>query len=735
MRLRSYIYVTYGIAGFIVVAALIAVLALVSKESVTIDSVARNHAIYRDLTKINFLLLKDVPADPTSVIDLTSRQVAQISDAARIDNHYVLSRQLLDLTESVSAWRELTEIGFNEATQRRMVFQVRLQVMEALTATTDILAKSQYQLNEVNRYLRFVAVGTMAGMLGLILVVGWMLRRRIIGPLREFTENLSTFSPEAGFVVQLKTRVQEFQEMHNAFLKLNRRLDTAFREIRERQAKYSSLFYNSVYGVITLDAQGRISAANTAANKMLGCHEAELLGVEIGRFLTDNEPGNVPASVDAPVREATMRRFDDTAFPAEYARNALIIEGATEMSVLVFRDVSDRKQAEEERRRLEAQLLRAEKMTTVSTLAGGMAHDLNNILTPIINYAELLLEEDTTKEETTTYATGIVTAGHRAADLVKHILTFSRQTKPDARTVALAPLVEEALRLIRSTAPANIEIVTYIDKRCPPTFIDPTQIHQVLANLCVNAVHAMRKTGGVLTVSLETVSAGAVTAQVQTKQREGEYLRISVTDTGPGMDEEALKRVFDPYFTTKEQGEGTGLGLSTAHGIVAAHGGELAVLSSPGTGTTFHVYLPVREAVASALDVHKAPSRGHGEHILVVDDEGAITDVVGRMLRRMGYQPTLLNDGRKAMEVFTESPDAFDLVITDHLMPGMTGNALAEKLLQARADLPIILMTGVIDTQSAEILDQVGIRRLLLKPVTKDTLGKAIRLALDAAAP
>lgn len=735
MKLRSYINITYGIAGIIVAVAMVAIFTLVSREALTIDGVARNRAIYHDLSNLNFLLLNDVPADPTSTIDLLSKHAANLRVEAQIDNDYVLTGHLFELAESADAWRELAARRATEAARARMIFQVRLHIHESLSAATNILTRAEYRLDEINRQLQFVAIGIMAGMLCLIVVVGSMLRRQVTGPLREFTQNLSAFSPEAGFPVPPKTRIREFQELHNAFEKLNRRLGAAFHEIEEREAKYSSLFYNSAHGVITLDATGRISAANTAAYEMLGCHEAELLGAGIGEYLTEDEPENTAISANSPVREATMRCFDGTAFPAEFTRNAFTTRREAQMSVLVFRDISDRKQAREERRRLEAQLLHAEKLNTVGTLAGGMAHDLNNILTPIINYADLLLDGDATKEEVATFAAEIVTAGHRAADLVKQILTFSRQTKPDARTTALAPLIEETLKLIRSTAPANIEIVTHIDEQSPPAFIDPTQIHQVLMNLCVNAVHAMGRTGGVLTVSLDTVPADTITARIQSKQHEGEYLRVSVTDTGHGIDEETRKRIFDPFFTTKELGEGTGLGLSTVHGIVMAHGGEITVPTGPGAGTAFHVFLPVREAVPSVLDVARAPVRGDGQHILVIDDERSITDVVGRMLRRMGYQTTLLNDGARALEVFTSSPDVFDMVITDHLMPRMTGITLAEKILEARANLPIILMTGLLDTKSTKMLKQVGIERFLLKPVTKDSLGNAVHLALESVAP
>ena len=378
----------------------------------------------------------------------------------------------------------------------------------------------------------------------------------------------------------------------------------------------------------------------------------------------------------------------------------------------------------------EEKLVRAQKIETVGTLARGIAHDVNNILTPIINYADLILETDVKEKKIKEWASKILISAQRAADLIQQIQTFSRQASPKPQLLSLAPLIKETLKLMRSSTPKTIQFVTEIDPQCALASIDPTQVHQVMMNLCVNAVHAMEDNDGVLTIALSPVHLDEGMALSFQNLKEGDYIRLSVHDTGHGIDRETRQKIFDPFFTTKEQGKGTGLGLSTVYGIVTAHGGEIAVYSEPDEGTTFFVYLPAHQEGLSTPTAKEAPVQGGQERVLVVDDEEDNTASIGEVLTRLGYEATLFNDSEMALAAFTATPGAFDLVITDQSMPKMTGKVLAEKLLAIQPDFPVLMMTGYGETEVGQNLNGTGIRGVIFKPLSKVKLDKAIRSAL-----
>ncbi|MBI5380646.1 MAG: response regulator [Opitutae bacterium] len=399
-------------------------------------------------------------------------------------------------------------------------------------------------------------------------------------------------------------------------------------------------------------------------------------------------------------------------------------------------DITARKQSEEARARLESHLRQAQKMEAVGTLAGGIAHDFNNILGAIVCFTELAKEDTQDREEVQDALDNVLKGTDRAKDLVRQILTFSRQTKQERKPLAVHFVVKEALKLLRSTLPASIEIIPHLPAAAPLALADPTQIHQIMMNLCTNAAHAMRNTNGVLEVTLEPFVADEEFTHQHPDMVAGLYLKLSVSDTGHGMDEETLKHIFDPFFTTKGPGEGTGLGLAVVHGIVKDHEGTIDVYSQPGKGTVFHLYFPAL-AAQEALPGTPLPSapHGHGERILVVDNEPVLCIGAERILKRLGYQPTAVTDPKRALRLFFNEPQAFQLVLTDLSMPGLSGIDLATAILQMRPDLPVILTTGFNGSITMEDIHNVGIREMLLKPLSTALLGQAIARHLPPPAP
>jgi PAS domain S-box-containing protein len=386
-------------------------------------------------------------------------------------------------------------------------------------------------------------------------------------------------------------------------------------------------------------------------------------------------------------------------------------------------DVSDRK-------RLEKELRQAQKMEAIGTLAGGIAHDFNNILAAILGYGEMALEEVPPGSLARHDLEQVMDAGRRASALVQQILAFSRQGEVEFIPVQIQHVIKEALRLLRASLPASIEIKTAIDNQCPVVNADPTQIHQVLMNLCTNAKQAMGHGGGVLTVSLGQVTLPLAQGP-ELGLEPGPYLELLVSDTGSGMDEAVKARIFDPFFSTKPPGQGTGLGLSVVHGIVKGHGGLIMVESGPGQGAVFRIYLPVsRREPAFEPPAPAVLSRGT-ERIMVVDDEELLAEIIQRSLAKLGYQVTKFTDSCAALAAWRRQSEAYDLIITDMTMPQMSGADLARQILAERPQTPLIICTGfseVIDEAQAKAL---GVREFILKPVVSDELARVVRKVLD----
>jgi two-component system, cell cycle sensor histidine kinase and response regulator CckA len=394
--------------------------------------------------------------------------------------------------------------------------------------------------------------------------------------------------------------------------------------------------------------------------------------------------------------------------------------GKIDSVVAIARDATDKL-------KLEKQLRHAMKMEAIGTLAGGIAHDFNNVLTPIMGYSEIIrlhmLREGEGKKEIIGYIDGILKAARRARRLVEQILTFSRSSEQRESLQYVHPIVKEVMKLIRTTLPSTIEIRQDIDEHCGMVSVDPVQIHQILINLCTNASSAMSGSRGVLTVRL---------AKAKKRNDDREWLELSVTDTGCGIKAEIRDRIFEPYFTTKEKGQGTGMGLAMVHGIISRQGGQMEVESEAGHGATFRIFLPVsKESTSFDQVVNTEELVGGGERILLVDDEEQVVAVTSELLESLGYKVTGRTSARESLLLFSKSYYEFDLIITDLTMPYLTGLELCKKFKGIRPDIPVILFTGYLEELSTDAATEAGVDAFFMKPVSFKEMAKIVRKTLD----
>ena len=406
-------------------------------------------------------------------------------------------------------------------------------------------------------------------------------------------------------------------------------------------------------------------------------------------------------------------------------------ENSWERVFISVYDLTERIEAEKEKKDLGRQLRQAQKMEAVGTLAGGIAHDFNNILSAVIGFTEMAMEDAPPDSALTYNMEQVLQAGLRAKHLVQQILAFSRQSEHEMKPVQLDRIIKEACALLRASLPTTIDIRTDIRTAA---FImgDPTQMHQVLMNLGTNAGHAMRDRGGRLVVMLREATLEEVREKGLPRMDAEAYLQLVVQDTGQGIPPTIMDRIFDPFFTTKEHTEGTGMGLSVAHGIIKSHGGLIDVESQVGRGTTFHIYLPKIMPRAKAHQHNALPLPSGSERVLLVDDETMLVDMGRQVLTRLGYQVTACTNSVEALQHFQKDPAAFDLVITDMTMPHLTGKELATALLKIKPALPIILCTGFSETITEETAKRIGIKAFILKPIVMSDLAETMRKVLDS---
>ncbi len=504
----------------------------------------------------------------------------------------------------------------------------------------------------------------------------------------------------------------------------------------ESEQLYRTLSEKSLAGVMVIQ-DWKVVYSNPSAAQIAGYSLQEVVGKTLYEFVYPEDMQDLVA-----VTREMLRGLRTAPFEFRFMTKKGEVRWLMEtLSSIVFNgkqailvngiDVTEERKAEEERLRLEDQVRQAQKMEAIGTLAGGIAHDFNNILGAISGYAELGLEKAPEGSRVRRYLSQIFEASRRAVDLVSQILEFSRQSESEPRRLRMRPLTKEVLRLLRATIPRTIEIRRKIDAESDMVLADPAQIHQLVLNLCTNAYHAMQEKGGVLTVELvnEQLSRNF---RISHQLKPGNYLKLTIQDTGAGIAPEHLDKIFDPFFTTKKPGEGTGLGLSVVHGIVKKHRGTITVESRPGEGSTFKVYLPtLPEIEARAATENDGPVPKGSEHVLFVDDEFMLAQMMKDLLEGLGYRVTAKTNSVDALETFRSNPDEFDLVITDYTMPEMTGIGLAREIIGIRPQMPVILCTGFSQFITPEVAKSAGIREFILKPIIKRDIAATIRSVLN----
>ncbi len=510
----------------------------------------------------------------------------------------------------------------------------------------------------------------------------------------------------------------------------------AVNALGESEEKYRTIIENMEEGYYEVDHKGNMTLFNDSMARILDCAPEQLSGMNYHRFVGRSvvkEVREIFSGVYFSRRQAQVaewklvRRNGDERIIEASVAPVNSSDGKFRGFRGIVRDVTDRKFLEE-------QLRQAAKMEAIGTLASGIAHDFNNILFVIMGYCELALEEVPKTGQLYLSLQQMLFATERAKDLVDQILTFSRQKSQQKRIICITPIVKETLKFLRASIPRTVAVRERIKTVEETVLADPTQIHQILMNLCTNAAHAMREAGGTLEVVLDTCMLADDSSQTCSGTDSLSHVRLTVRDTGHGMTPDILARIFDPYFTTKARGEGTGLGLSVVHGIVKAHGGRMEVCSEPEQGTTFQVLLPVvkgEAAVSPAKSDEAAP--GNGEHILFVDDEHVVVNMSREILQQLGYRVSAQADSRDALKLFRGDPGKFDLVITDMAMPNMTGKDLAKELKALRPDIPIIMCTGFSDEITEEQAEKLGLGALVTKPVSRNTMAGTIRSLLNQA--
>jgi two-component system cell cycle sensor histidine kinase/response regulator CckA len=554
----------------------------------------------------------------------------------------------------------------------------------------------------------------------------WLIRRSTepLVQLQDGTRRLAAL--DFSHPVQVASH-DEFQDLASSFNTMASQVQQANASLHESEARLRTILETAPEGVVTTDAAGTIESVNRAAERLFDRRREDLIGQPAAQLLSDGadaDPFREPGE-----RELLARRTGGDTVSIQLSTGEARL-GERSVFTSFVRDISDRKRAEAERADLEAQLRQAQKLETIGTLAGGIAHDFNNILAAVIGYLHLALADLPPGTPAREYLLEVQRAAGRATDLARQILLFSRRTEQRRQLVLLGEIVEEALHLLRASLPTTIEIRRHIDPEIPPIEADPTQIHQVLMNLCTNAAHAMHGTG-VLALGLTVTDLAPGQAEAPATLGAGRYVRLTVRDTGHGMDPGTMERIFEPFFTTKPPGEGTGLGLSVVHGIVAAHGGAIHVESAPGRGTTFAVYLPVSAAAAPAVAASVPGDLAGQERVLVVDDDAPVATVTQRVLERSGYRVTMRTSSAEALALVRDDPAQFDLLLTDQTMPQLTGMQLAGAVHALRPDLPIILTSGFAEVPGAAERRALGVRELLLKPANPRDLMSAVRRVLD----
>lgn len=498
--------------------------------------------------------------------------------------------------------------------------------------------------------------------------------------------------------------------------------------LEQSESRLKTILDSIQCGIVIIDAAThRIVDTNPSARQIIGCEKDDIIGAVCHPFLCVPEDGKCPIT---DLGETVNNR--ESVIVKETGDDVAILKTACAIQIDGKEHILESIVDLTERRRLEAELNQAHKMEAIGTLAGGIAHDFNNMLGIIIGNAELAMDDIPEWHPGRENIDQIKAAGMRARDMVRQLLRFSRKTGHEKIPVKISRIVRESLTLLRASIPAIINIRSHIENDGCVIKADPTQIHQVLMNLCTNAAQAMGGKAGELDIGLTDVFLDEKSPRPP-EMKPGQYVQLTVRDTGCGIPPAIMERIFDPYFTTKAVGKGTGMGLAVVHGIVKSHDGDIAVHSQPGKGTTFTVLFPAIEDKSVEIPSSPETLPTGRESILFVDDEEMLTDLARRILEKFGYSVNGHTDPLKALTCFRENPSNFDLVITDLTMPGMTGDQLARELISIDPNIPIIMNTGHSESMDREKAMTIGIKDFIMKPIVKSEMARIVRKVLDEA--
>jgi len=530
---------------------------------------------------------------------------------------------------------------------------------------------------------------------------------------------------------RIKERTEELNRINN---KLRQELSGRKRmeaTLRESEEKYRTVLEGTPDPVVVYDIKGKVIYLNPAFTRVFGWTLAERFGKKMDDYVPEAAWPKTKKMIEMAISGKSFSGIETIRYNKGKNIVNVSISGAIYRnqagnpvgSVVNLRDITEQK-------KLEAQLEQANKMKAIGTLSGGIAHDFNNILSIIIGNTELALDDIPEGNSAHSNLEEIRRASIRAKDVVRQLLSFARKTKLEKKPIKLMPVIKDTLKLLRATIPMSIHIHQNMENTFDNILADPTQVHQIMINLCTNARHAMSD-GGVLEVSLKNMELDEIAASQYQDLSPGRYVNLTVSDTGHGIPKEEIDRIFDPYYTTKEFGKGTGMGLSVVHGIVKSHGGVISVDSELGKGTSFSILFPVieKETVSEIEDEEELPTGS--ERILFVDDEESIVSIGRNRLERLGYRAEAQMNPSEALKLFCNNPDQFDLVITDMTMPEMSGEQLAKEVLKIRPDIPIILCTGFSERIDDKKAKGIGIRRYIEKPINRSDLAKLVRQVLD----
>ncbi|MFH2092090.1 MAG: ATP-binding protein [Pseudomonadota bacterium] len=689
-----------------------------------------------------------------STIKLYAFRIGNIADTYQS----VFKQYVYSYDQQIAAVADMTQ-AFHQLEQQLETYVDRVSVRE----------------KELVSFLQQLVMMTALLATGLGIVAMVSLSKRITTPIKALNRSaqqilLGDFSHEVCVDGSSK---DEIVDLGNSFNKMSRKLEHSFKAlsrhrehleelVRERtreieaeiarhketqnaleNEKDRALQYFDMAGSIfvVLNPDTSVAMINKAGRKVLGYPSHEIVGRSWFDFIPIED------------REKTRKAFEDVMCgdvdPYEFFENDILTRQGEKRTISWHNsllkdengkilatlssgeDTTDATRMAQEHEQLQDQLAQARKMEAIGTLAGGIAHDFNNILYPVIGYTEMAMGDLSKDHPLQEYLNNVLKGALRARELVRQILTFSRKKKLDTGVLRIQPIIKEALKLLRSSIPKNIAIESRIDDQAKPIMGDPTQIYEIIMNLCTNAYHAMETTGGCLTVTLHEEKVLPYD-QVRPDVPAGDYCVICVKDTGQGISKDIMNQIFEPYFTTKQVGKGSGLGLAVIHGIVNSYGGTIHVESQIGRGTTFEVFLPgIKEEVLFSQPEKPVGKKYGKETVLFVDDEEAIVKVGSQALAKRGYTVVGKTDSQQALSAFKAEPDKYDILVTDMTMPEMMGTQLIEKIQRIRPDFPVILCTGFSEQIDQAGADEMGVQGYLTKPVLMDDLSLAIRKILD----